>query len=600
MSEFHAPLADMRFVIEALIGYDAIAALDGCAMVGPDLVSPILEEAARFATGVLAPLNAAGDRVGACIENGVVRTPPGFAQAYAAFTEAGWNGLAADPAFGGQGLPAVLAAPVEEMWHGANMAFGLCPLLTRGAIHALEVCASEDQKARYLPRLIAGTWTGTMNLTEPQAGSDLAAVQARAVPDPDGKGWRIHGTKIFITYGDHDMAENIVHLVLARLPDAPAGVKGISLFVVPKFLIDTDGNPGARNDLRCVSIEHKLGIHASPTAVMAYGDGPGALGELVGEPNRGLEAMFKMMNLARFSVGMEGVAIGERAFRQALAYAETRVQGSDVADPRGPRVAIIRHPDVRRMLMTMKAETEAARALAYVAAYQMDVAARHPDAAARAHAQGVADLLIPLVKGCGTEAALRTASLGVQVHGGMGFIEETGAAQHYRDARILTIYEGTTGIQANDLLGRKILRDGGAVARAVSADIAATAFALQDDAELAPIGAALGRAAVMLDQALDWVLATHPIDPRATAASAGPLLDLFGIVAGGWQMGRAALAATTRLRAGAHPDRGFLRAKLGTARFHADHILSRADGLAHTIRAGAAGTLALAEADFAR
>lgn len=599
MSDFVAPLADMRFTLDALIGFDAIAALDGCAEMGPDLVDPILEEAAKFAAQRLAPLNHAGDRAGARAADGAVRTAPGFAAAYADFVAAGWNGLAADPAHGGQGLPSVLAAPVEEMWQGANLAFGLCPLLTRGAVHALELCASAEQQARYLPRLVAGSWTGTMNLTEPQAGSDLAAIRSRAEPDPGGAGWRIRGTKIFITYGEHDMAENIVHLVLARLPDAPAGVKGISLFVVPKFLIQADGSLGPRSDLRCVSIEHKLGIHASPTAVMAFGDGPGALGELVGEPHRGLEAMFKMMNMARFAVGLQGVAIGERAYRQALSYAQTRLQGSDVADPRGPRVAILRHPDIRRMLMTMKAETEAARALAYVAAFQMDLAARHPDAAIRAQAQSRADLLIPLVKGGATEAALRTASLGVQVHGGMGFIEETGAAQHYRDARILTIYEGTTGIQANDLLGRKLLRDDGAAARALSADIAATERALGAIADLAPIGAALGRARAALDRAIGWMLTTHAADPRASAAGAVPLLDLFALAASGWQMGRAALAAHARLQSGGNQDGAFLRAKLGTARFHADHILSRADGLAHSIEAGAAATLALEEAAFA-
>ena len=592
---YNAPLRDMRFVLTELIGLDCVAALPGHEGIEPELVDAVLEEAAKFARDVLAPINQSGDRQGASWHDGAVTTPDGFADAYARYVAGGWNALSCDPEYGGQGVPAVISAAVEEMWHAANMAFGLCPLLTRGAIEAIHLCGTPSQKQRYLHKLVEGVWTGTMNLTEPQAGSDLSAVRTRAVPD--GEQFRIFGQKIYITYGEHDLAENIIHLVLARLPDAPEGVRGISLFVVPKVLVNADGSLGVRNDVRCVSIEHKLGIHGSPTAVLAYGDNDGAVGELVGEPNRGLEYMFIMMNAARFQVGLEGLAIGERAWQQALSYARDRVQGTEAGVRGGGKVSIIHHPDVRRMLMDMKAQTEAMRALAYVTAFALDTAARHPDPAVRDRAQARADLLIPVVKGWCTESSIEIASTGVQVHGGMGFIEDTGAAQHLRDARITTIYEGTTGIQANDLVGRKIARDGGVAARAALAEMRADAALLPGDGELGAIRASLESGIGLLASCIDWVAATHAQDPRATSAGAVPLLKLFGIVAGGWQTARAALAAQGRL--GTNIDRDFYLAKIGTARFYADHVLAQAHGLAHTVLHGAAGVMALEEAQFA-
>jgi acyl-CoA dehydrogenase len=596
MTEYTPPLADMRFVLRELIGLDRITALPGCEQVNAELVDAILEEAGKFARDVLAPLNRVGDREGSRLVDGAVRTPTGFRDAYRQFIEAGWTALTGDPDYGGQGLPLLVSAAVQEMWNAANMGFALCPLLSFGAVEALAYTGSAAQKALYLPRMLDGTWAGTMNLTEPQAGSDLAAVRTCAVPQGDHH--LLFGQKIFITYGEQDFTDNIIHLVLARLPEAPEGVKGISLFLVPKFLVNPDGSLGARNDVHCVSLEHKLGIHASPTAVMAYGDHGGAIGYLLGEPNRGLEYMFVMMNQERFGVGLQGTAIGERAYQHALDYARTRVQGTETGVRGGPRVPILRHPDVRRMLLSMKAETEATRALAYLAAAAMDVARRHPDAAERARAQAMADLLIPVVKGWATETALGIASTGIQVHGGMGFIEETGAAQYARDARIVTIYEGTTGIQANDLVGRKIARDGGAAARAVLAEIRRSLAAL-NGAETAPIRAALAAATDLLERAVGWVVDSSASDPRAVAAGAVPFLKLFGVVAGGWQMGRAAHIAEMRLAAGDNEDPGFYRAKLATARFYADHILPQAHGLAHAAMHGAGSVLAPDEVLFA-
>jgi alkylation response protein AidB-like acyl-CoA dehydrogenase len=589
MSDYKPPLADMRFVLHELIGLERIAALPGCEQVDRDLVDAILNEAGKLARDVLAPLNRGGDKEGSRLVDGAVRTPSGFRDAYQQFIAGGWSALTGDPDHGGQGLPAVVSAAVQEMWNSANMGFALCPLLSVGAIEALSFAGTDAQKALYLDKLIDGTWTGTMNLTEPQAGSDLAAVRTRAVPEGDH--YRLFGQKIFITYGEHDFTDNIIHLVLARLPDAPEGVKGISLFLAPKFLVNRDRSLGARNDLRCVSLEHKLGIHASPTAVMAYGDHDGAIGYLLGEANRGLEYMFIMMNQERFGVGLQGVAISERAYQQALDYARGRVQGTETGVRGGARVPILRHPDVRRMLLSMKAEIEAMRALAYVAAAAMDVGHRHADATERAQAQAMADLLIPVVKGCCTETALDITSTGIQVHGGMGFIEETGAAQHARDARILTIYEGTTGIQANDLVGRKIARDGGAAARVAIAEMRRTVAAL-DGAEVAPIRVALTEAVALLERAVAWVVDNSATDARAVAAGAVPFLKLFGVVAGGWQMGRAAHVAQTRLGAGDNSDPAFYRAKLATARFYADHVLPQAHGLAHAAMFGAASVLA--------
>jgi alkylation response protein AidB-like acyl-CoA dehydrogenase len=483
------------------------------------------------------------------------------------------------------------------MWHSANMAFDLCPLLTQGAIEALELCGTPEQKATFLPKMVDGTWTGTMNLTEPQAGSDLAAVRTRAVPQADGS-YKLYGQKIFITYGEHDYTDNIVHLVLARTPSAPEGVKGISLFIVPKFLVNSDGTLGARNDVHCVSLEHKLGIHASPTAVLAYGDHGGAIGYLIGEENRGLEYMFIMMNLARFSVGVEGVGISERAYQRAVAYARDRVQGKPVGLDK-PTGTIIEHPDIRRMLMTMRAYTEATRAVAYVTAAAMDNARRHPDPDMRKKHQAFVDLMIPIVKGWSTETAQEVTYLGVQVHGGMGFIEETGAAQHYRDARIITIYEGTTGIQANDLIGRKTARDGGATARAVADDIdrVAARLASHRDATLRAIGLRLAAATAALQSSIEWLVPVYGSNVRAAHAAAVPYLKLWGLVCGGWQLGRAALVASERLSA-REGDAEFLNAKLATVRFYAEALLPQAEALAQSITGASDAALALTADQF--
>jgi acyl-CoA dehydrogenase len=597
MSNYVAPVRDMQFVLHELAGFDEVAALPGNADLSADLVNQILEENARFSGEVLAPLNEIGDREGSVWLDGDVRTPKGFKEAYKQFIEGGWNALQFPSDFGGQGLPKLVAAPVMEMWKSANLSFSLCPLLTGGAIEALLLRGTDAQQRTFLPKMIEGTWTGTMNLTEPQAGSDLALVKAKAVPDGDH--YRIYGQKIFITYGEHDLAENIVHLVLARTPDAPEGVKGISLFIVPKYLVAADGSLGPRNDVRCVSIEHKLGIHASPTAVMAYGDKEGAVGSLVGEENRGLEYMFIMMNAARFAVGMEGLAISERAYQRALAYAKERIQSRELGGSGSKAVPIIRHPDVRRMLMSMKAQTEAMRALAYVVAAALDKSHHHPDKEERARSQAFVDLMIPIVKGWSTETSIEVASIGIQVHGGMGFIEETGAAQYLRDARITTIYEGTTGIQANDLIGRKIARESGATAKAVLDALRGfdreLAGAAGEDLEV--VRKRLAAAAAAAQDCVNWIVATYPKDIKSAHAGAVPFLKLMGILCGGWQLARGALVAQSKIAKG-EGDAAFLKAKLSTARFFADHHLSQAPGLRDAIVQGAAGVLALAEEQF--
>lgn len=593
MSEYLAPLKEMRFVMQELAGLDQVVSLPGFEEASPDVVDAILEEAARFSGEVLSPLNRVGDRDGAKWKDTVVTTSPGFKEAYRQFVDNGWNGLGCDPEFGGQGLPKLLSTAVSEMWKASNHAFSLCPMLTQGAIEALMIAGTDEQKAAYLPNLVSGEWTGTMNLTEPSAGSDLAAVRSRAEPVGDGT-YRIFGQKIFITYGEHDMTDNIVHLVLARTPNAPEGVKGISLFVVPKFLLKTDGTPGERNDVYCVSIEHKLGIHGSPTAVLAFGDNGGAIGTLVGEENRGLEYMFIMMNAARFNVGLEGLGDAERAYQRAVVYARERIQGTEVGVKGGPKVPIIKHPDVRRMLLSMRSRIEAMRALAYVTAAAQDTAHASQDEALREKSRAFADLLIPVIKGWSTESAIDIASLGVQVHGGMGYIEETGAAQHLRDARITAIYEGTTAIQANDLIGRKIAREKGTTILSVIADMRAEAARL--DGDLVVIGTRQIAALDALDKAVSWIVANFSSDPKAVHAGAVPFLHLFGIVAGGWQMGRAAVIARSRIAAGeADP---FWAAKLATTRFYADHFLTQAAGLAESVVAGAAGALELADDSF--
>ena len=585
MSDYRAPVKDMRFVMDELAGFKELSQIAGFEEATPDLADAVLDEAAKFAGEVLAPLNRIGDKEGCKLTPNGVTTPPGWKEAYKAFREAGWNGISSPAEFGGQGLPDSLGVAVKEMVCSANLSFSLGPLLTTGAVEALLTCASDELKATYLEKMVTGEWTGTMNLTEPQAGSDLALIRSRAEPQADGS-YKVFGQKIFITYGDHDMTDNIVHLVLARLPDAPAGVKGISMFLVPKFLVNADGSLGARNDAHCVSIEHKLGIHASPTCVMAYGDNGGAVGYLLGEPNRGLEYMFIMMNEARLGVGLQGIALGERAYQQALAYARERKQGRDALTGEA-LVSIDKHPDIRRMLMLMKSRVEACRAMAYYTSGLLD----------RAHAAGhteegkrqlwLAEFMIPIVKGGGTEMGIDVTSLGVQIHGGMGFIEETGAAQHWRDSRITTIYEGTTGIQANDLLFRKLMRDQGATAKIVFGEVYATAKALgaSGKPELMVIGQKLGVALKAWTDATEWLAANAKTGLGGVLTAAVPYLHLAVTVSGGWFMGKAALAAAGYMDKG-EGDQAFYRAKIATARFYADQMLPQAGAYAETVMAG--------------
>ena len=583
----------MKFVLRELVDLDLLRQLPDLADVTLDVAEAVLDEAAKFASGVLSPLNQSGDAQGARWQNGQVLTADGWKEAYTRFVADGWGALSCPAEFGGQNLPRALSALIEEMWNGANLAFALCPMLTRGTVDAIELRGSEALKRRYLLKLVSGEWTGTMNLTEPQAGSDLSAVRTRATPTGDGR-YRIEGQKIFITYGEHDLTGNIVHLVLARASGAPQGVKGMSLFVVPKFLVREDGSTGARNDVHCVSIEKKLGIRASPTCVLAYGQNGGAIGELVGEENRGLEYMFIMMNAARFSVGLEGVGISERAYQAALGYARERIQSTEAGLRGSARVAIIRHPDVRRMLLLMKSTTEAMRALAGVAAVSLDAAHRHPSAEQRERHQAFADLMIPVVKGWCTENSVDIASLGIQVHGGVGFVEETGAAQYMRDARITPIYEGTTGIQANDLIGRKLARDNGRAAQSVIVQMRVLAAELAAVPNLSGLAPAFSTAIDALDRAVGYVVQNYGTDIRSVSVGAVPMLKLFGIVAGGWQLLRSASISQQRLAApkAGGSDAGFYAAKIATARFYADHLLSQASGLAHSIVHGAGAALA--------
>ncbi len=578
MTVYAAPLADMRFVISELAGLAEVAALPGFGDASPDLVDAILDEAGKFGAEVLAPLNQPGDVAGCTFNEGLVQTPEGFKEAYGQFVEGGWNGLTFDPEYGGHGLPWLVSAAVSEIWNAANMALALCPMLTQGAAEMLIIHGSQELKSRYLHKLVSGEWAGTMNLTEPQAGSDLGRVRCKAVRK-DGH-YLISGQKIFITYGDHDLTENIIHTVLARTPGAPPRIKGLSMFVVPKFLPNEDGSLGKRNDLRCLSIEHKLGINASPTCVMSYGDGGGASGFLIGEETRGIEYMFTMMNNARLAVGLEGVAIAERAYQQARDYARARVQGRLLGSDDPAPVAIINHPDVRRMLLFMKAGTEAARALAYQVAASLDLGKRHPDEAVCRDHQSQIDLLTPVIKAWCTDTAIDIANTGIQVHGGMGYIEETGAAQHLRDARIAAIYEGTNGIQALDLVGRKVARDKGAAATAFIATVGALGRECGNAGgdELTAIARRLLTAVEALDKATAWLVETYPRDPCAVAAGAVHYLRLFGIVAGGWMMARAAMHATAKLAG--DDDAGYLRGKVITARFFADQHLLQAEMLA--------------------
>ena len=591
MSTYQAPLRDMHFALTELADIASIAALPGFEDTA-DVVDAILEEAGNFAAEVLDPLNVPGDRVGATWSAGNVTTAPGFKQAYKQFAQAGWVGLPFPADFGGQGLPQVLSAAATEMWNASNMAFALCPLLNQGAIEALLLCGTDQQKKTYVPKLVSGEWTGTMVLTEPQAGSDLAAVRTRAVPEGDH--YKLFGQKIYITYGEHDYAENIVHLVLARTPDAPVGVKGISLFVVPKFLINADGSLGARNDVQCASLEHKLGIHSSPTATLNYGEAGGAIGSLIGEENRGLEYMFIMMNLARFSIGVQGIGIADRAYQHALAYAKERTQSKDLAVKDPTPVTIIHHPDVRRLLMTSKAQIEAMRGLALVLASAMDHAHANPDAAVRAERESFVELMTPVVKGWSTENSLEITSNALQVFGGMGFVEETGAAQYYRDARITTIYEGTTAIQANSLVGRALLRDKTGTVASIITSMRATATELtsNSDANVKAIHPHFVSAIDALDAASKHLIATAATEIKDAFAGSVPYLMLWGTVAGGWQMARAALAASK------NANDEFNAAKIVTSRYYAEHILTRAYHLRAEIIDGGATVNALDEAAF--
>ena len=594
---YSAPLADMRFALREVAGLAGVAALPGYEHATDDTIDAVLEEAAKLAGNGLAPLNRDGDKVGAKLENGVVRTAPGFAAIYKEFVEGGWNSLPFDPDFGGQGMPWLLATTVQEMWQAANMGFGLVLLLNQGAIDAIHHHGSADQKTTYLPKMISGEWTGTMNLTEPQAGSDLGQLKSRAVKDGDH--YLVTGQKIFITYGEHDMAENIVHLVLARTPDAPAGVRGISLFIVPKFLVDGDGKPGKRNDLKCVSLEHKLGIHGSPTCVMSFGGNGGAVGYLVGEEGRGLSYMFTMMNNARLSVGIQGLAIAERAYQQAAAFARTRVQSKDDGSPQPQPVSIVHHPDVRRMLMSMRAQIEAMRALGYYTAAGIDGALKQPDKEMSRRTQDRVDLLIPIVKAWFTDLGNEIASTGVQIHGGMGFIEETGAAQHLRDARILPIYEGTNGIQARDLVGRKVAKDGGETMLGLVAEMRALVQEMKgapgDD--LAAIAAGLAAAADALEDATKWVAQSVKAELVNALAGSVPFLRLAGTALGAWLLAKSALVAQAKLAA-RDGDPAFLEAKLVTARFFAEVILPPALAQLGPLKAAGRTVFALGEEQF--
>lgn len=585
MTGYQAPVADLLFNIHELAGMADINRLPGFEEVTPDLIEAILAEAAKLGADVLAPINKTGDQQGCVLENGVVRTPDGFKEAYRQFIDNGWNGMPFEEDFGGQGLPWLLTSAVSEIVQSANMSFGLCPLLTQGAVELLSSHGSDELKATYLGKMISGEWNGTMNLTEPGAGSDLASIRTKAVRDAGN--YRISGTKIFITYGESDFTENIIHMVLARLDDAPDGIKGISLFVVPKFLVNPDGSLGQRNDLKAVSLEHKLGIHASPTAVMSFGDNEGAIGYLVGEENCGIACMFTMMNNARLSVGIQGVAIAERAYQQALQYARDRVQSRELGSASKQSVAIIEHPDVKRMLLAMKTKTEASRALTLFVAGQLDLSKSHPEPAARAEAFSYVDLLTPVVKAWSSDIGIEVANLGIQVHGGMGFIEESGAPQHLRDARIASIYEGTNGIQANDLVGRKIGRDGGKAITIVSDRIGVFLNELDNEAssDFKVIHGHLDRSKRALDKASKWIVDTYPTSPTQVAAGAVPYLELLGRTLGGWLLAQSALIAKRRSETNSG-DPKYLNGKILSARFFADHVLVGAESLSDTVVSG--------------
>jgi 3-(methylthio)propanoyl-CoA dehydrogenase len=588
MADYVPPLRDIRFVLEQLVDLAGVCKLGAFAHVDPETVVGVIEESGRFAAGVVGPLNRAGDTVGCVLDSaGNVTTPPGFTNAYRQYVEAGWGAVPFAPEFGGGGFPWLVTSAMQEMLASANMAFALCPLLTQGAIELLAYHGNAEQQATFVAKMVAGEWTGTMNLTEPDAGSDLGAVRTSAVPAGDGT-WRVTGQKIFITFGEHDLAANIIHLVLARVPGAPPGTKGISCFIVPKYLVNADGSLGERNDVRCVAIEHKLGIHASPTCVMSYGDADGAVGYLVGEANQGMRYMFTMMNNARLSVGIQGLAMAERAYQDALRYAQQRRQGRPAGAPAGTASPIVEHPDVRRMLLTMKAYIEAMRALLYTNAVSIDLARHHDSPAERKARQELTDLLTPISNAWCTDLGVELASIGLQVHGGMGYVEETGVAQYLRDSRIAPIYEGTNGIQAIDLVTRKVpIRDGGVVADLLAAMDATGGELAGAGPQLADIGLALAGGVTAVREATGWILAAGPAEPNGALAGATPYLRLFGLVIGGWLMARSALAASQMLNSGDGPGTVFLQEKISTAHFYAQQLLPQASGLLPAVTAGA-------------
>jgi alkylation response protein AidB-like acyl-CoA dehydrogenase len=588
MADYVPPLRDIRFVLEQLADLPGLSKLEAYEHADPDTVFGVIEESGRFMVGVLGPLNRAGDTAGSILDgDGEVTTPPGFKEAYRQYVDAGWGAVPFSPEFGGGGFPWLVTIVMQEMMASANMAFSLCPLLTQGAIDMLTHHGSPGQRSTFLEKMVSGEWAGTMNLTEPQAGSDLGAVCARAVPDGDGS-WRITGQKIFITFGEHDLASNIIHLVLARVPDAPPGTKGISCFIVPKYLVNADGSLGSRNDVRCVSIEHKLGIHASPTCVMSYGDAGGATGYLIGEANHGMRYMFTMMNNARLSVGVQGLAIAERAYQDALRYAQQREQGRAIGAPAGQSSPIVEHPDVRRMLLTMKAYIEAMRALLYTNAASIDLARHHHEPAERQARHELADLLTPISNAWCTDLGFELTSIGLQVHGGMGYVEETGVAQYLRDSRIAPIYEGTNGIQSIDLVIRKLpMRDGGVVRDLIAQIDALDGELAAAGPELAGMRVALADGVSVLHQGTDWIMSPGRIEPTDALAGATPYLRLFGLVIGGWLLARSALAASRLLHSAVGADAVFLQDKIGTARFYAEQLLPQAAGLLPAVTAGA-------------
>tara|TARA_R100000005_G_scaffold92863_1_gene67103 strand:- start:11189 stop:12988 length:1800 start_codon:yes stop_codon:yes gene_type:complete len=594
MAEYRAPVKDMRFVLDTVADIDGLSKLEGFAHVEGDVVDAILEEASKFAGNVLSPLNKPGDLEGSRVADGVVTTPKGWTEAYQQFVEGGWNGVSAPEAFDGGSLPQALTLATVEMWNSANLAFSLCPLLTQGAIESILAHGTSAQQETYLKKLVSGEWSATMNLTESQAGSDVGALRSKAEPAEDGS-WRISGQKIFITYGEHEMSENIIHLVLARTPGAPAGTRGISLFIVPKYLVNEDGTLGKRNDLKCVSLEEKIGIHASPTAVMSYGDNGECVGYLLGEENKGMACMFTMMNNARLNVGVQGLAIAERAYQKAVEYARDRRQGQAPGMAKGEMATIVHHADVRRMLMTMRANVEAMRCLIYLNGAALDRAHHAADAKAREKAMGLAELLTPLSKAWCTDLGVEMASQAVQVHGGMGFIEETGVGQYYRDARILPIYEGTNGIQALDLVGRKLSLQGGEPVREMFAEIAMTVKQLGEAGdEMAAMSVQLNLALSALKDATDWLYSNAPNDPNAAPAGATPYLRMFATTVGAHLLGRSALKARALLQ-GEAEDAAFLNAKIITARFFMAQILPTATALLGPVMDGPSMLFAIDE-----